>query len=150
VTAAQEPPTLVVDASVILKWQLEDEEHLAQALALRDDFTLHRTVLLVAPVLVAYEITNAIHNAARKLRLSQRTADSALANLLAYEVLLHAPAPARALAVARRLGVSGYDAAYVALAEALQSELWTADGRLFRATSKANGVRWIADYPVSS
>jgi predicted nucleic acid-binding protein len=141
-------PTLIVDASVILKWQFTDEEELPQALALRDDFALHGNVLLAAPVLLAYEVTNAIHSAARRMHLSQRVADSALANLLAYEVSLHAPDPVRALAVARRLGVSAYDAAYVALAEVLNTQLWTADGRMYRATSGSRIVRWIADYPV--
>jgi len=33
-----EPILLVVDASVVLKWQLDDEEYILQATALRDDF----------------------------------------------------------------------------------------------------------------
>lgn len=34
----QEPRLVVVDASVVLKWQLDDEEYIPQATALRNDF----------------------------------------------------------------------------------------------------------------
>ena len=34
----QESKLAVVDASVVLKWQLDDEEYIPQATALRNDF----------------------------------------------------------------------------------------------------------------
>ena len=34
----QEPRLVGVDASVVLKWQLDDEEYIPQATALRNDF----------------------------------------------------------------------------------------------------------------
>ena len=64
------PSPLVVDASVVLKRQLEDEEGVPQALALRDDFLLHSRIDLTAPSLLLYEVTNAILTAARRGRLS--------------------------------------------------------------------------------
>lgn len=134
----------VVDASVVLKWQLDDEEHVEQALALRDRYLIEGTLALDAPLLLSYELTNAVRTAERRLRLAPDVASEALANLLAATPELHPPDARAALALARELGISGYDAAYVALAELLGVELWTADRKLQRAASR-DDVRWIGD-----
>ena len=42
-----------------------------------------------------------------------------------------------------RANVTGYDAAYVALAEILSCELWTADQRLAHATGPRCGIRLL-------
>jgi hypothetical protein len=61
---------LVVDTSVVLKWQLEDEAGAPQTLAFRDDLLFHSRIDLQAPSLLFYEVTNAILTAARRGRLS--------------------------------------------------------------------------------
>ena len=134
----------VVDASVVLKWQLDDEEQVEQALALRDRYLIEGTLALDAPLLLSYELTNAVRTAERRLRLAPDVASEALANLLAAAPELHPPDPRAALVLARELGISGYDAAYVALAELLGVELWTADRKLQRAAGR-DDVRWIGD-----
>jgi predicted nucleic acid-binding protein len=147
VTARPRPLRCVVDASVVLKWQLDDEDDVPQALALRDACLVDGAVELHAPALLAYELTNAIHAAARRVRLPAALADEALANLLEVGIELHAPDPPAALRRARQLGISGYDAAYVALADELGVELWSADVRLVRAVaSLAPHVRAIGEY----
>lgn len=139
----------VVDASVMLKWQFDDEDGVDRALALRDDYLIAGDVTLHAPVLLVYEITNAVHAATRRARLSDEVADAALDNLLACAVALHPPDGARMLALARQFGISAYDAAYVAVAEHLHADLWTADRPLHRAVSGELGwVRQIEDYPL--
>jgi predicted nucleic acid-binding protein len=46
-----------------------------------------------------------------------------------------------------KLAISGYDAAYIALAEALETELWTGDRKLFeKVRDRTESVRWIGDY----
>jgi predicted nucleic acid-binding protein len=140
--------TVVVDASVVLKWQLDDETHVERAVALRDDHLLNGTIMAVAPTLLWYEVTNAIHDAARRKRLSSRVAENALAYLMACDVVLHVPAPPEILRLAGRMEISGYDAAYVELAERLRVELWTADGPLYRAANALGSVHWIGDYPL--
>lgn len=138
---------LVVDACVVLKWQLDDEEHVASALALRDDLLITEEVELNAPTLLIYELINGIHSAARRARLAPSQAQEALDNLLACEIGLHAPGPEHILALAQRFRVTAYDASYVALAEHLGAELWTADRPLYDAVAKRlSWVRWIADY----
>ena len=44
---------------------------------------------------------------------------------------------------------AAYDAHYLALAEEFGCELWTADGRFFRAVSSGvDNVHWLGDYSV--
>ncbi len=141
----------MVDASVVLKWQLDDEHDVDHALALRDDFLIAERLELDAPVLLAYELTNAIRSAAVRARLAPEMAEAALGNLLACGIGLHAPVPERILALALRFDISGYDAAYVAVAEELGAELWTADRRLHEATrGDLRWVNWIGNYAGSS
>ena len=54
VTGAPVRPFVVVDASVSLKWALNDEETISQAVALRDDALAGRSEM-VAPSLWVYE-----------------------------------------------------------------------------------------------
>jgi hypothetical protein len=46
--------TLVVDASVAVKWQLDDEEHVDRADAIRSAF-IRGAIALVVPVIFAVE-----------------------------------------------------------------------------------------------
>lgn len=58
------------------------------------------------------------------------------------------PGGAACLSLANRLGLSACDAAYLALAEAVEGQLWTGDRRLFdRLKDSTDAVRWIGDYP---
>lgn len=140
----------VVDASVVVKWVLDDENHVAQARALRDACLIDGAVELHAPVLFVYELTNAIRSASRRLRLPADLAQEALSNLLEAPVTLHPPAPHDALDIALRLTISGYDASYVALAGELGVECWSGDERLVRASEQgARYVRSIGEYAVA-
>ncbi|MGE0135681.1 MAG: type II toxin-antitoxin system VapC family toxin [Dehalococcoidia bacterium] len=143
------PRRVVVDASVALKWQLPDEDFIAQAAALRDDYLVRREVALVAPSLFLYEVTNAIGMAAKRARVSADVADEALANLVAANIELFPPEPARMLRLCRRFSIAAYDAAYVALALQLRADLWTGDRPLYEAArGELASVRWIGDYPL--
>ena len=141
------PSPVVVDASVVLKWQLEDEEAVPQALALRDDFLLHGRVSLAAPSLLAYEITNGILTAARRGRLPRNLSEEALRLLLAAGIRLLPVDPLRVFALSLRWKVSAYDGAYLTLAEQMDSEVWTGDRAFYTACrKKGSRVRWIGDY----
>ena len=89
------PRSIVVDASVVLKWQLDDEEAVDQALAFRDDYLLHGRVSLVAPFLLVFELTNGMLSATRRRRLSRDQAEEGLALLVAAGIRLAAVDPAR-------------------------------------------------------
>ncbi len=141
--------SVVIDASVALKWQLEDEQETAQALTLRDDIVIRGLKLPYAPTLYPYEIINGIASAVRQLRLEEAQGKEALQNLFAIPVALRTPDIDRIYGVAFTHSLSAYDSAYVALAEALESELWTADRQLYEATRDTlPRVKWIGNYPT--
>ena len=73
-----------------------------------------------------------------------------IARLLASRLELHQPPGlhVRALQLASQLKQNAaYDAHYLALAESVGCELWTADERFYRAASPSIGnVRWIGEF----
>ena len=139
---------LVVDASVSLKWALDDEDAVAEALALRDA-GIDGTIQMVAPSLWLYEVTNGLLAATRQGRMDAALGRQALELVVALGVRLADPPPGDVYDLARSYGVAAYDAAYVTLAEALSSELWTGDRRLYNALRvRASFVHWIGDFPA--
>ncbi|HEV8636365.1 MAG TPA: type II toxin-antitoxin system VapC family toxin [Chloroflexota bacterium] len=106
-------------------------------------------VRLVSPTLWLPECVSAVRSAVHGGVLRRRDADDALENLFDLDVELEEvdrPLCRAAFGWADRLGQRrAYDAFYVALAERLATELWTADRRLANAASRegAPWVRWI-------
>ncbi len=148
---ARVPKQIVVDASVVLKWQLDDEQHIPQATALRDDFYARGAITLIAPHLLIYEIVNGIATATRQKRLEPNMAVEAMGNLLALDVEQRTVEPQRMLELALQYNLSAYDAAYLALAESEGCELWTGDRPFYQAVKEElPQVKWIGDYtPVA-
>ncbi len=138
----------VIDASVALKWQLNDEEYMGQALALRDDFLVRGALLLFAPSLFIYEVTNGLASAVRRGRLARVQGEEALRNFVIADIALRLPPLDRMYQIALDYGLSVYDSSYVSLAEALGAELWTADRQLYEAVQqRLPFVHWVGDYP---
>lgn len=146
--ASVDSATLVVDAAVVLKWQLHDEESVSEAIAMRDDFFLRGRFNLVSPSLLTYEVINGVLTAATKLkRLSPDAAKEALKNLLSVGVELREINPERVFELALEYSVTAYDSAYLALAEAEGCELWTGDQKLYKSVKdKLPWVKWIGEY----
>ena len=142
-----EIPYVIVDASVALKWGLDDEEHVAQAVALRDDWVLYKKHRLVAPSLFYYEVINGLRTAVLRGRIAQELGAEILKNILGIGVLLVDPEAERIYRLACNYGIVVYDAAYLALAKVLDCPLWTGDRPFYRAVhGKEPRVRWIGDY----
>ena len=126
--------TICVDSNVLLKLVLAEDDSLAVRDLWRD---LEASGMqLVAPALLFYEVASVLRNKAHRKLLTDDEADVGLAYLMslsltvAYSPELHE----KALRLARRFGrPDAYDAHYLALAEELDCELWTADGRLYNA-----------------
>jgi predicted nucleic acid-binding protein len=92
---------------------------------------------LAAPELIDLEVVSTLRRAARSGRLDDRRAGQVLIDLAALPLrrVPHLPLLSRIWEL--RDNLTAYDAAYVALAEALDALLLTADGPLGRAS----GVR---------
>lgn len=120
--------TIVVDASVALRWcfQLNKSDRAEELL--RSDHHL------VAPDLVIAEVTNAAWKFVMFDQMAAESAVSAVREIVkAFEELVPVSVLRdRALAIAIELRHPAYDCFYLALAERSTSRLITADERLIR------------------
>jgi predicted nucleic acid-binding protein len=106
-----------------------------------------RKEALHAPSLFRFEVANALTRNIAAGRIDFADAKVAWQRIVAIEISLHGLTDGPAvIAVARKLKrESAYDAAYIALAQALDAELWTLDGPLSRNAADTDlPVRLIA------
>jgi predicted nucleic acid-binding protein len=98
----------------------------------------------VAPALLNYEVANALYRYEKAGELTQEEVQQALDTVLALPIQLigdHA-LHVEAVLLARRAGLPAtYDAHYLALAERLGAEFWTADRKLVRQVGAA--LPWV-------
>jgi len=129
---------LVVDASVALKWFLPDEPLGAEALAI-----LTGGSVLIAPDILIAEVCNGAWRSARLGRIGQDQVKEIAAILPRFfdGLIGTATIAPLAVAIAGELDHPVYDCLYVALAEARQARLVTADTRLLE---KLRQSRWAA------
>jgi predicted nucleic acid-binding protein len=137
------PKPLVVDASVafrlILPGPQQDHYRSLMTQWVRDRYQL------LAPTLWVYEMTSALCQAVRfgELSLEEGQRASGLAQGLGIE-LMHPDDNQVRLACEWTVSLNraaAYDSFYLALAETLGCELWTADKRLARAVDRP-WVHW--------
>ena len=141
---------VVVDASLAVKW-LVREEGSDKALTILRAWH-EEEVTLVAPHLLPFEVANALHRKVIRGELSVGDSARMILQLLGSQLELHQTTGlhARALELASELQQGAvYDAHYLALAEGLGCELWTADQRFHRAAESAGNVHWIGDWAMS-
>ena len=130
----------VIDASVAVKWFVQEELR-DEALAVRRDY-IEGSIDLAAPVLIVYEVFNA-------LRYHPTLADDIgkYANsLLDMQIDLRLLSPETnqlAAHLAMTEGISGYDAHYLSLAEKLYTKVITADEKFANNLSEARKANVI-------
>jgi len=137
---------MIIDASVLLSAFFPDEAQAQAQAVLRDHAS--GQVRLKSPTLLSYEVTNAVWQAERRGRISNKQADEILQVTSGLDIELLSIHWGESLPLARRFERSAYDAAYLTLAERLGEPFITADERLFNAVhAKLKWVQWIGDYP---
>ncbi|MHB8753209.1 MAG: type II toxin-antitoxin system VapC family toxin [Aggregatilineales bacterium] len=141
--------TVVIDANILIAFGLADEPLHTQARQILSAWqTAHEP--LVAPRLFRSEITAVVRKAVYQQRLSPEQGRAMLSELLAYPVDLHEDVDL--LKAAYDLAVRfnrprAYDTQYMALAERLQCDFWTADERLVNSTQgQFNHIRWLGNW----
>ncbi len=140
--------SVVVDASLAVKWLVEEDDSDKGHAALQS--WVSQDIIRIAPHLMPFKVANALHR--RVLRGELNVGDSIrmIAGLLASRLELHQPPDLHggALLLESQLKQNGtYDAHYLAVAESVGCELWTADERFYRAASQSNdNVRWIGEF----
>lgn len=126
---------LIVDASVAVKWVLDEAGDL-EARAI-----IERRVPLIAPELIVAEVTNVAWKRHAKGDIPLRQARLITVEVPRVFTQLFALTPLRdrALAIALELRYPVYDCFYLALAESEDAVMVTADRRLL---GSLGGTRW--------
>jgi len=99
---------------------------------------------VAAPALLFYEVTNALYRYQKMGLMGPSSVRLALQAALSLPLHLHQDAGLhrRALDLAERFSLpAAYDAHYLALAERLDAEFWTADRRLAQAVQEE--MPWV-------
>ena len=128
------PQIFVLDASVAVKWYVEEELR-EQALVLRQDFYEGRLFLL-SQALLLYEVANALRY---HPGLSPEDVVASMRSLQDMQLDIVAPGESQvetAVKTAFEENISMYDAMYLALADVTGSRLLTADESLYDNLSK--------------
>ena len=128
---------VVYDASVVAAWRLRDEQNSAAATTVAIQLTTERGIV---PGNFWYEIRNVLVRAERQGRIHQDGTDRFIERLdaLVEPDLNHNEAAT--IELARRHGLSFYDAAYLETALRRQADLATFD-RALAAAVRAEGIR---------
>jgi predicted nucleic acid-binding protein len=138
---------VVVDASIAIKWILEEpDSDVAETLLAEWS---NNGILILAPSLLAYEITNALHRKVRKDEITLDRAKEALAEI-DFDFSTDFALSTRALELANHFSLPAtYDSHYLALAERKGCELWTADLQMWNSIrGKLAWVRWLSEYSI--
>ena len=140
--------SVVVDASLAIKWLVEEDDSDKAHAALQS--WVAQDITRIAPHLMSFEIVNALHRRVLRGELDVGDSTRMIARLLESQLEFHQPPGlhVRALQLASQLKQgAAYDAHYLALAEIVGCELWTADERFYRTASPSvETVRWIGEF----
>ncbi len=144
-------PQVCVDASLVTRW-LIPEDLSREALDLLTVWTKSRTELL-APTLLLYETEATLRFLVSRRVLTEETGYEAFLRLRKLRIRLVSRGAVFPLAwkLARDLNrPTTYDTTYLALANLLGCELWTADRKFHNAVrDRAPQVKWIGDHRVA-
>ncbi len=117
---------IVIDTSVVVKWYIPEQHH-EHARALRDAY-LDGRCDLVAPALMPFEAINALkysgHYDGDRLEDASQSLPEYGIDLVPFDET------GPVATIADTLDITIYDASYIALAQKLDTKVYTADGTL--------------------
>jgi predicted nucleic acid-binding protein len=132
---------LCVDANLVVRLVADPKDEFVRGLWEQWDVEEQQ---LVAPTLLYYEVANALYRYRRQELMSLSSVRLALKAAFSLPLHLYGEAALhqRALDLAERFSLpAAYDAHYLALAEQLGAEFWTADRKLVRAVQST--LPWV-------
>jgi predicted nucleic acid-binding protein len=132
----------IIDASLIIKAILPNEEHAACQAVLAN----LKEVQLAAPALWVYEVTSTFAKAVHFGQITKEEGQLAIHQAQTLGVQIIPPDEVQSLlAYQWTLKLNrgaAYDSFYLAIAEALEADFWTADRKLFQAL-EAERLGWL-------
>ena len=139
---------IVIDASVALKWYLDDENLGTKALNILTQY-LSNEIDLLAPSLLEYEVMNGLKIAQKRGRINKKSLQSGIEGFFNLEITLFNVShfPAKALDILSFFDISSYDASYLALSENEKIPFVTADKILYnKVHKKLKYIKWLEEY----
>lgn len=136
---------MIIDASVLLSAFFPDEAQKQAQAVIRDHVV--GEIILAAPTLLTYELTNAVWQGVRRQRISQAEAEEILKTVDNLVIMQKLVKWQDIFPFAVKFGRSAYDAAYIALAHNQKEPLVTGDLRLYNTVhAELPWVQWVGDY----
>ena len=133
---------IVIDASVVLKWYLDDEDNGRPALSLLERY-VSQELDIIAPSLLGYEVMNGLAIAKKRGRIGEDKLQMAVQGFMDLEISqkhISSFYP-KVIHFYNIYNLSAYDASYLALADEESIPLITADERLYNTVKK--DLPWI-------
>ncbi len=133
---------IVIDASVVLKWYLDDEDNGRSALSLLERY-VSQELDIIAPSLLGYEVINGLAIANKRGRIRADKLQMAVQGFMDLEISqkhISSFYP-KVIHFYNIYNLSAYDASYLALADEESIPLITADERLYNTVKK--DLPWI-------
>ncbi|MBM5804573.1 MAG: type II toxin-antitoxin system VapC family toxin [Candidatus Verstraetearchaeota archaeon] len=127
-------PRVVVDASVVIKWFVE-EEGSEEALAIRDGY-IEGEFEIAAPELLLFEVMNSLRYKGLFTVTELKGISEALEAFSFDLYSLRGDCARRAVEIADENNITIYDASYIALAMMERAEFYTADEKLLGRLKK--------------
>ena len=137
---------VVVDASVVVKWFVE-EQYSREARLLRDAYA-EGLINIAAPSLLPYEVLNALKYSGAFGEEELREVAGVLGDFQFTLFDLQGRLAAKSVEMAMRKGLTIYDASYLALAQVLDTVLYTADEKLIRKSKGLNVARHVVEFEI--
>ena len=129
---------MILDASVIAKWFLE-EEGTEKSLRIRDKY-FKGEIDIVVPDLLIYEVLNVL----RYRDFNEEEIDKAMNSLFSMDIFFVDPSKrgmSSTTKIALEEDLTIYDATYVSLSDQFETKLITADKELHNKTKEAHNVQ---------
>ena len=137
----------IIDASLVIKAILPNSQNTSCQAVLEH----LNGVQLVAPALWVYEVTSTFAKAVHFGQITDEEGSAAIHQALALGVQIIIPDETQSLMAyqwtLKLKRASAYDNFYLAIAEGLEADFWTADQRLFRSleTQRLEWLHWIGE-----
>ncbi|WOE51826.1 type II toxin-antitoxin system VapC family toxin [Sulfuracidifex metallicus] len=136
----------VVDASVVIKW-LVNEEHSKEALLLKEAY-VNGAIDLSAPCILPFEVINGLKYT---YNLGEKELSDIGKILKDFQFSLHdfEKIIDEAISFSSAYGITVYDSAYIALGKVLNDVIYTADEKLLRKVKELQFVKHIKDFKIT-
>ncbi len=139
---------IVIDASVALKWYLDDENLGTKAINILNHY-ISNEIDLLAPSLIEYEVMNGLMIAQKRGRIDKKSLQSGIEGFFNLEITLFNASHfhAKALDILSFFDISSYETSYLALAENEKAPFMTADKVLYnKVQKKLKYIKWLGEY----